>query len=429
MREKMTIKINRCSQAGSLLWLIIVLPFLFASLCELMKLPWAIRYVLDIAWIALLVLLRMHNKGKKTGLLFVWVLLFCIYTAVTYLVQYQSALYFLWGLRNNVRFFVAFFAFTTFLKPNDIRGCFKMFDVLFWINVVISLYQYFVLELSGDYLGGIFGTEKGANAYTNVFFLIMLVKDILFYLEKRQKPIPCILKCVAMLLVTALAELKFFFVEFILVLCFAVVFTKFTWRKILIILGGSAAVVLFASLLVTVFPEFEGFLSLERILEVTTSDKGYTSTGDLNRLNAISRINELWLKTPWQRLFGLGLGNCDTSSFNFLNTPFYEAYGTMHYTWISYAMMYLECGWIGLIFYFGFFVLVYLSIRRIEKRCSGVATTYCRMGRILALMCIIIAIYDSSLRTEAGYMTYFALSVPFVMRRDQIGAARRGEKK
>ena len=115
--------------------------------------------------------------------------------------------------------------------------------------------------------------------------------------------------------------------------------------------------------------------------------------------------------------------------FDFLNTPFYEAYGTMHYTWISYAMMYLECGWIGLIFYFGFFVLVYLSIRRIEKRCSGVATTYCRMGRILALMCMIIAIYNSSLRTEAGYMMYFALSVPFVMRRDQIGAARRGEKK
>lgn len=66
---------------------------------------------------------------------------------------------------------------------------------------------------------------------------------------------------------------------------------------------------------------------------------------------------------------------------------------------------------------------------RIEKRCSGVATTYCRMGRILALMCMIIAIYNSSLRTEAGYMMYFALSVPFVMRRDQIGAARRGEKK
>lgn len=68
------------------------------------------------------------------------------------------------------------------------------------------------------------------------------------------------------------------------------------------------------------------------------------------------------------------------------------------------------------------FMLVYLSIRRIEKRCSGVATTYCRMGRILALMCMIIAIYNSSLRTEAGYMMYFALAVPFTMNKVQKGA-------
>lgn len=412
--------------------MLILMPLLFGTLIDFMTVPSAVRYVLDLFWVLLLVLLgvqHMRKKKEKTSVIVIWTLLFLMYTVMVYIVQYQSILYFLWGLRNNFRFFVAFFAFTAFLKSDYIRDYFKLFDIFFWLNVAVSLYQYLVLELSGDYLGGIFGTEKGGNAYTNVFFLIMLVKEILFYLEKRQKSIPCMLKCVAMLLVAALAELKFFFVEFILVLSLAVIFTKFTWRKILIILGGSAAVVAAASLLMTVFPEFEGFLSLERILEVTTSDKGYTSTGDLNRLNAISRINELWLKTPWQRLFGLGLGNCDTSSFDFLNTPFYEAYGTMHYTWISYAMMYLECGWIGLIFYFGFFVLVYLSIRRIEKRCSGVATTYCRMGRILALMCMIIAIYNSSLRTEAGYMMYFALSVPFVMRRDQIGAARRGEKK
>ena len=212
-----------------------------------------------------------------------------------------------------------------------------LFDIFFWLNVAVSLYQYFVLELSGDYLGGIFGTEKGGNAYTNVFFLIMLVKDILFYLEKRQKPIPCMLKCGAMLLVAALAELKFFFVEFILVLSLAVIFTKFTWRKILIILGGSAAVVAAASLLMTVFPEFEGFLSLERILEVTTSDKGYTSSGDLNRLNAISRINELWLKTPWQRLFGLGLGK---SRQKYLYLPF-------QYNDYIFAIICEELGLIG----------------------------------------------------------------------------------
>ena len=423
--------IHKKTQAWRLIRLLVILPFFLGALNEALGLPWFIRYILDIVWTLLLLMMVLRQKIRKNmiGILSLWVLIFFAYSIVTYIVQYQSAFYFLWGLRNNFRFFVAFLAVIAFLAPNDIRDYFKLFDLLFWINVVISLYQYFVLELSGDYLGGVFGTEKGGNAYTNTFFVIMLTKDILFYLEKKEKLAATVSECMAMLLVAVLAELKFFFVEFALIVALAALFTKFTWRKILIILGGSVAVVAFASLLVIVYPDFEGFLSLQYILESATSDKGYTSTGDLNRLNAISRINELWLKTPWQRLFGLGLGNCDTSSFDFLNTPFYEAYGTMHYTWISYAMMYLECGWIGLIFYFGFFVLVYLSIRRIEKRCSGVATTYCRMGRILALMCMIIAIYNSSLRTEAGYMMYFALSVPFVMRRDQIGAARRGEKK
>lgn len=147
-----------------------------------------------------------------------------------------------------------------------------------------------------------------------------------------------------------------------------------------------------AALLTQVFPSFAGWFSLEWFLETALSNKGYTSSGDLNRLNAIPRINELWLTNWGQRLFGLGLGNCDTSTFAFVNTPFHEKYGDMHYTWLSYAMMYLECGWIGLIFYFGFFVLVYFGIQKIEKRCDGIARTYCRISRIMAVLCAIIAI-------------------------------------
>ena len=310
-------------------------------------------------------------------------------------------------------------SYTSFLNQGDAEHYFKMFDIMFWINVLASLFQFFVLGLAGDYLGGIFGTEKGCNAYTNVFFVILLAKDILFYLEKKEKLSYCVLKCVAMLLVAALAELKFFFVEFAMVIVLSALFTKFTWRKLLVIVGGSAAVVAFAALLAFLFPHFSDFFSFDFFIKTASSDQGYTYKGDLNRLNAILRINELWLTNTGQRIFGLGLGNCDYASYDFLTTPFFIRNEDMHYTWLSYAFMYLECGWIGLIFYFGFFVLVYFSIRRIEKRSEGIAKTYCRMGRILALMCMVIAIYNSSLRTEAGYMMYFALAVPFAMYRHQ----------
>ena len=217
------------------------------------------------------------------------------------------------------------------------------------------------------------------------------------------------------LLIAALAELKFFFMEFLLVVTLAVMFTNFTWRKFWLIFGSFTAVFVGALLLTYIFPGFAGFFTLSHFFEVATAKKGYTGSGDLNRLTAITTANELWLKSFGQRLFGLGLGNCDTSSFAFLNTPFFQSYENMHYTWLSHAMMYLECGWVGLMFYFGFFVLVWLRIHKIEKQMSGTAKSYCRIARIMAVLCCVIAIYNSSLRTEAGYMAYFVLAVPFAL--------------
>lgn len=425
MSNKLVIKIKKRSQAGWLMWLLIVVPFFFGTLNEVLGVPYGIRYVLDIAWLWLFILMGMSRRRKrKQGIstLVLWVMLFLLYTALTYVVQYQSLLYYLWGIRNVFRLFAAFFAFVTFLSPEDVTDYFKLFDAIFWINILASLFQYLFMDLRGDHLGGVFSTLTGGNGYTNIFFTIVLTKDILFYLEKRESILECACKCLAALLIAALAELKFFFVEFMVILALASLFTRFTWRKLWIILGGIAAVVAFAALLVVIFPNFEGFLSVDWFTEAGSTDKGYTSAGDLNRLNAIPRINEMWLTDFWQRLFGLGMGNCETSAFAFLQTPFNSAYNDTHYTWLSYAFLYLETGWIGLVFYYGYFVLVYLSAYRIEKRSSGMIQTYCRMGRILAVICMIITVYNSSLRTETAYMMFFALSVPFVMSKEKKGA-------
>ena len=137
----------------------------------------------------------------------------------------------------------------------------------------------------------------------------------------------------------------------------------------------------------------------------------------MNRLNAIPMINELWLKSWGQRLFGLGLGNCDTSGFAFLNTPFFQRNGDLHYIWMSYAMIYLECGYVGLAFFWGFFVLLFFKLCRMEKKAEGGMISTCRIARILAILCIVISVYNGSLRMEAGYMVYFVLAIPFAYHR------------
>ena len=421
----MTIKIKKRTQPGWLMWLIIVLPFLFGFLNEFVGLPRTIRYLLDVAWIALLMFMVCFQRRleiKPVRGLLGWVFLFLLYTALVYLVEFQSPLYYLWGLRNNFRFYVAFFAFCLFMKSGEVEGFFRLFDVLFWVNAAVTLFQFFVLGNKGDYLGGIFGVTQGTNAYTNIFFVIVISRSLLLYLQKRGNIWPCITRCAVALFVAALAEIKFYFVIFVVIFAMALLLTDFTWRKLMVIFGGIAVVALGAAVLVMIFPGSAGFLTFDFLWETATSDKGYTSAGDLNRLNAIPQINELWLTNWGQRMFGLGLGNCDTSGIAALNTPFYRVNADMHYTWIGYAFLYLETGWIGLVFYYVFFVMVYLKC---GGRREGMEKTYCQLARILAVCCILITVYNPSLRAESGYMAYFVLAVPFVYERERIANKRK----
>lgn len=416
MNDHLVIRIKRRSQPQWLTWLSVLFPFLFGVLIEILGLPWAVRYVLDVVWILLLLLLIGDGKqtGKQTRGLVVWTVAFLIYTFINYLLQYQSGLYYLWGVRNNFRAYVIFFASAAFMTMEDSENLLKFMDKLFWLNFVLTLFQYFVLGLSGDFLGGIFGSIVGANGFTNIFCTIVFTKSLVRYLEKKEGTVKCAAQCAAALLVAVLAELKFFFVEVLMIIAMAVLLTNFTWRKFWVVMGGILAVFAGAFTVSILFPDFAGWYSLEWIIEVATSEKGYTYAGDMNRLSAIPMINDLWLHTGTERMFGLGLGNCDTASFAALNTPFYDRYGHMHYSWFSYASIYLECGWIGLLFYGGFFALLYLRINKIRKNCSEAKRTYCRIAMILSVVCMMLLIYNSSLRMEAANMMCFALAVPFM---------------
>ncbi|MDK0554237.1 hypothetical protein P6P37_15890 [Clostridium perfringens] len=249
----------------------------------------------------------------------------------------------------------------------------------------------------------------------NIFQVIIISKSIIYYLNKKETLAKCITKCSMALVISAFAELKFFFVEFIIIVILAILVTKFTWRKIAIIIVTIIGVSLGISLLIHIFPNFKEVMSIQGLLESASSDKGYTASGDMNRLTFIQVSNKLFLKSYIIRIFGLGLGNCDHSTFDFLSTPFYKAYNLLHYDWLSTAYIYLEMGIIGLIFFLGFFVIIYLVIASRIKE-NSINIEYAQLAQIISVMCIIIAIYNSTLRTEAAYMLYFILAIPFLKR-------------
>ena len=418
MSSVLRIKIVNKTPLAWLMWVLILFPFCFGTLNDLLGLPRFVRYFVDAAWLSAFVVAVSYSptiKKKWEFLLVMWIGAFFLYTLIVYFVEYQSVFYYLWGFRNVFRFYIAFFVFSRYLRLEYIERYLDIFDVLFWVNLVAMIFQYFVLDLEQDFLGGVFGIERGCNGYSNIFFIIVVTKSILFYLDKRESFTSCGLKCVAALLVSALAELKLFFVEFVIILILTVLISRFTWRKLWVIVGGIAGLCIGVVLLTTLFPRFAGWFSVEWFLENAMSEKGYTGHGDLNRLNSISQINQLWFETLGNRIFGFGLGNCDTANFSIVNTPFYIQYQDLHYTWISYAFMYLECGWIGLIFYFGFFLLCFMEIQRIEKACYGKFKLYCYLAKIMALFCLLFSIYNNSLRAESGYMAYFVMAIPFAL--------------
>ena len=401
---------------------VLFMPFCFGLFIQLLNFPSFIKYFVDIAWIILVFILffgRFKAPSKEIFSFLRLTIFFVIVTMIGFLLNLQSPLYYLWGFRNNFRFFVFFFSCILFFKERYIENYLNMLDKLYYINFLITLVQFFVLNKTGDYLGGIFGVEKGCNAYTVIFMSIIVAKSILYYLSHKERVELCVMKCGMALIISALAELKFFYAVFVMIIILAVLFTDFSRKKITIIITSIGILYLGVFILGKLFPTSVAILSLEGYLNLALSDKGYTSSGDMNRLTSVPIVWKMFMDTWKKRLFGLGLGNCDTSVFSFVNTAFSKRYRYLNYSWFSIAFMFMETGILGLSCYILFFVLVFILANKKEKKHES-NKNYCQLSKIMSILCLLIIIYNSSMRTEAGYMAYFILALPFIKSESRI---------
>lgn len=405
------IQVNPDSMARKLAMLILMLPFFLAGL-DLIGISGAGKLVLDGAWILLALLPLVKGRISVRREMLALMLIpgaFFLLSLPVYLTRWQSPMYYLWGLRNYVRFYVFFFAVASCFREADGERCLYLLDRLFWPNFVLCLIQ-FALGYRQDCLGGLFGTAKGCNGYTILYFSLILTRSVLRYLTGAEAAPACYGKLAAAILTAAMAELKFFFLLIAFILAASLLLTPPSPRKIPMILLGGAAVCLGGIWLGRMYGEFREFLTWEGIQELLR-DKHYATGDDLGRFSAISQLSRRFLKTLPSQLFGLGLGNCDASSMALFRTPFYETYRDFHYTYFSHAFLYLETGFTGLCLYLLFFIVCMIYAFRSLSRGNPL---FCRMGVVMAAVCVMLAVYNASLRTEAGFLTYFALALPFV---------------
>ena len=77
--------------------------------------------------------------------------------------------------------------------------------------------------------------------------------------------------------------------------------------------------------------------------------------------------------------------------------------------------MFLETGIVGFCMYLLFFVGVYIYAGKREKSGEGVLEA-CQLVRVLAPVCLLLIIYNASMRIEEAYIMYFVLALPFINR-------------
>lgn len=391
------------------------LPFFRATFLELLGIPDIISFLADVALVFIITNIIIVNKKLQIHRIFypyvVLVCVFFVYVTITYLFNYQSFFYYFWGLRNYFRFYVAFIVYVVFLQWDDVERWFKILDWIYIINFLVIIVQFF-MGFRQDNLGGIFGVQKGCNGMVLFFITVIIARYILLFMRNESSAFKCLSFSFIALFISAVAELKFFFVLFLLVAILSAVITKNSFKKILFLVLGALLVMVFSMVLVTLYESFSGFLSYENIWQALVNPN-YATKEDIGRFTAIPAISNRFLTSWYDRLIGMGLGNADYSSVALFNTPFFVLHRDSHYMLMTYSFLYLETGILGLIQYATFFIISIVVSLKLYK--TKLADSFaCQLCFVFSIVCFALMVYNAELRTEIAYLAFFVLATPLI---------------
>lgn len=411
----------------SLVWFQLYWLMFYGVLRDLVGVPGYVAYVLDLFNIILISYVIVNGKmikyrNSRVGL---WIILSFFCSTVIGLIAVEgSPILYIWGFRNIFRYYAYFISCIALLDISDILEIIPKFKKIYIINFFICLVE-LGLGYSGDNIGGIFGTQRGCNGYLNFFMIVISAIYVTEYLEKKIGLMQTMIAIMSCFFLMAIAELKVYLFELPVIILIGMLNAKFSFRKIIIIMLGVCGIAVGISMLGHYF-ESSGldFFTSDAITKYM-GDRGYTNSGDLSRMNAVSQLYERFLNgNLLGTLFGIGLGNASYSAvFSFFNSRFYLLNQALHYQWFTDAIIFIETGTVGLMLYELFFIRIFTYSRKINKRiANGYSNDISQQLRcvvqvagITAILCIINSVYNSALNMDAGYMAFFVFAVPAIV--------------
>ena len=350
---------------------------------------------------------RIHTAGLSIVMLSVISLV--IFVIINGILHFVKPPLIIWAFRNTMRFYPMFFSIVVFWDEKMIEKVVQLFLKLQVPNFIIVLFQFYILGYQQDSIGGIFGHISGCNGYLNIYLCIVTIFSVERYIHKKIR-FKSLLFCLGMVMLSSVfAELKVAFIEIPLIIILALILNK---PSIKLIMASCIVIMLIPigiEIICRLFPQWaDSFLSLDAFLSVGNEiGGGY----NISRISAFSDIDRLIFRgDTLKNLFGLGFGNCEYSNFSFLTSEFYQSYGELHYRWFTHQMWFLECGYVGIILYILFFLLLFLWFNEQKLKYKdnyGFRAT----GQILIVIILLNFIYNFTLRSEAGYIILSALAL------------------
>lgn len=372
-------------------------------------------------FVVILLKYKINKEDKRTIGLIVSILILLLFDFLNFLIRGENFFLFIWGVRNQYRYLFFCFFCAVILKKEDILRIYEFFYKITIVNFVVITIE-FLMGYERDFLGGTFGVNYNCNGISNVFITIMLVFTLVMWLKKEIDIKRMFVVFFISLYWAILAELKVVLVEVTIMVAIVVLTSKMAFsKKIIILVSSLVALPIARELLIMVFPAQAGTLSLSGMIDYLK----YVNLGihGFGRLTAIPRTNEyLFNNETIFKLVGIGVGNAEFLSFGdfFLSSEFYQKFVDFAYQSYFYAFIYVERGFLGLIWYFLFFFRSFKTSRMLQS--FNKETALIKDAFILIFVFVIIfSVYDSSLRiSTSGYIVFMVLSFPYVLMKDEL---------
>ncbi|MDM0960174.1 hypothetical protein ACQR2U_11980 [Clostridium perfringens] len=407
-------------------WLIefqIYFVLIVEALISLFHFPSTIRFLLDLNTLLIIAAIiinfrKIEISGRLKGYLkYIIIFLICIFVlAMLHLVPIGQ---FIWAIRNNY-FFLFFSLICVYcLKESDIKRILKIVVLLQYFNIFCAFYEYFILNVQNDFLGGMFGCEQGCNAYLNAYLSIITAICICQFIYKKTSLFNMLFIVGSSSVIATLGELKIYYIELILIVIFAVLLSKKSIKSFFIVITCFCSLIIGIKILSQTSNESLQFIqSIDSLIEYDSR----TDYGDgdirISRFTVFNQVNDYFFNdNTYLKMFGFGLGSCeDSETFSGFNSDFANKFGFLQYRNLSSSMLYLEVGWFGLI---GFiFIFMYIFILSYKYKRNFIGTEYVYLPILTQIVCVLTIIgifYNSAIRREIAYFTYFILSLNLIL--------------